>query len=747
MFIILTATVAFGQNAYGPDFLNLHCTSPDPLAQTLFNIQPRSGLVPDRSANGNVVLYCDANTNTFKASFSGTAYTSLAKPIGIDVRDQGIDCTGVIDSTTAVQNMINNAADYSTFNFPPGCKVKITGTTAITIDQRIGLQFVFNGRNGNGCTASGSASAAQLLYTQAYAPGNRVLYVNRSQSLQFRNMTIVSNGGADVPLDIDQVGATPPINTRNDFENLCIYNNGVRNAAFIGIRISNTSTSNVENIHFYHPDITCSNQVPTSASSNGLGLNSPTSFNVKNEIVDDGRYTNCSIDANLGAGSDLSLINGLDSSSWTVASLSGFNDMLMGFRSENAAQAVSLSAVGPHLIIHDDFAASGGTIINAPSGCGQLTLISNEQDSQGTATLNCNGNGGSLIALNNRNANLSPVNPPGLVLGTVAANSVGSFSPFDYNWYSLPSLRLTPGAGGSSNLGSRTVSSPGLLFDTIAGAGQVYDHWLVQANQAGDSSASGYNIQYLGTFPNYIGLGGTVAGIKVGPESTNSAAFTPTVSTRGTPAGTSWAYLVQANTITGHSDCSAIASIGTGAATLNGTNFNVLQWDPYPAAISYTVFRTTAGGTPNTTGKIGTVQAYFQPGGGTVSSGLAFSDQGAAGDSSTCTAGNTTGIAQFATAIQATGTVATLAGTGACATRSGQLGGAWAGQVTCTAATAASTLTITTGATAANGWSCWANDVTHTLPGSQSALSTTAPVMNFTSVTASDVITFGCVAY
>jgi len=93
------------------------------------------------------------------------------------------------------------------------------------------------------------------------------------------------------------------------------------------------------------------------------------------------------------------------------------------------------------------------------------------------------------------------------------------------------------------------------------------------------------------------------------------------------------------------------------------------------------------------------------------------------------------------------GTAATLSGTGACASRSTQSGGAAAGQITCTGTTGASTLTITPGATAANGWSCWASDITHTLAGSQSAASTTAPVMTFSSVTANDVVTFGCMAY
>jgi len=89
----------------------------------------------------------------------------------------------------------------------------------------------------------------------------------------------------------------------------------------------------------------------------------------------------------------------------------------------------------------------------------------------------------------------------------------------------------------------------------------------------------------------------------------------------------------------------------------------------------------------------------------------------------------------------------TLSGTGACATITTQAGGATAGTFQCTGRTGKSTVTLTLGPTAPNGWTCWANDITHTLAGSQSAASRTAPVMSFSSVTANDVVNFGCIAY
>ena len=99
--------------------------------------------------------------------------------------------------------------------------------------------------------------------------------------------------------------------------------------------------------------------------------------------------------------------------------------------------------------------------------------------------------------------------------------------------------------------------------------------------------------------------------------------------------------------------------------------------------------------------------------------------------------------------VVATGTQAALTGTGACLTAdiTTQRGGAWAGSAVCTNTTGASTLIITPGTTAPNGWSCWANDLTTAANIlRQSATSTTACTIAGT-VNANDVLTFGAVAY
>jgi hypothetical protein len=68
------------------------------------------------------------------------------------------------------------------------------------------------------------------------------------------------------------------------------------------------------------------------------------------------------------------------------------------------------------------------------------------------------------------------------------------------------------------------------------------------------------------------------------------------------------------------SPASALATTTTSNATLNGSNYNTIAWGGVLGASSYLIYRTVAGGTPSTTGVIGST------------SSLAFNDTGLAGD-------------------------------------------------------------------------------------------------------------------
>lgn len=86
-------------------------------------------------------------------------------------------------------------------------------------------------------------------------------------------------------------------------------------------------------------------------------------------------------------------------------------------------------------------------------------------------------------------------------------------------------------------------------------------------------------------------------------------------------------------------------------------------------------------------------------------------------------------------------------GTGACATSSTLVGGVQAGDLTCTAGTAASTVTLTLMATT-TAYTCWGRDITTPTTVTQTgAKSTTSVTLTLTSVTTNDVVQFGCLGY
>lgn len=111
------------------------------------------------------------------------------------------------------------------------------------------------------------------------------------------------------------------------------------------------------------------------------------------------------------------------------------------------------------------------------------------------------------------------------------------------------------------------------------------------------------------------------------------------------------------------------------------------------------------------------------------------------------TANNSNGV-WVAAAIRGGGAAAALTGTGACATFSGQVGASNVGQAACASATAASTLTITPGTTAPNGWVCNVQDeTTRANLFQQTSHTATACTLTITSVTQNDVFVFTATQY
>ena len=104
------------------------------------------------------------------------------------------------------------------------------------------------------------------------------------------------------------------------------------------------------------------------------------------------------------------------------------------------------------------------------------------------------------------------------------------------------------------------------------------------------------------------------------------------------------------------------------------------------------------------------------------------------------------GVVGAGTTLLASGAPPTLSGTGACATITDQIGGKWSGNFACTSKTGPSTVVITPGFTAPNGWNCSASDQTANTAMPQSANSTTSCTIKGT-VKTNDILTFTATAY
>jgi hypothetical protein len=126
---------------------------------------------------------------------------------------------------------------------------------------------------------------------------------------------------------------------------------------------------------------------------------------------------------------------------------------------------------------------------------------------------------------------------------------------------------------------------------------------------------------------------------------------TPTLFVGGiTPGTTTYGYKVTALDGTGETLASVEATISTGNAVLDTTNYIRVFLPSVGGAIQYKVYRTTSGGTPSSTGLIGTVNANT----------IVLDDKGLAASGSIPVA-NTTGNVQLSTTLQVSG-VTTLTG-------------------------------------------------------------------------------------
>jgi hypothetical protein len=201
------------------------------------------------------------------------------------------------------------------------------------------------------------------------------------------------------------------------------------------------------------------------------------------------------------------------------------------------------------------------------------------------------------------------------------------------------------------------------------------------------------------------------------------------IGSRGLPLANQSIAVCTQPTVTSTQPCSPLATLGTSTSTSSG------------------------GANPLTTDVNGNFFFYAAPGKYTVQAfGPQVSGQFVQPDTivfcsptGTCTS---SGTQTFSSPIIAAGTGPVLTGTGSCATFAQQVGGSWAGSFQCTAATAASTVTITFGVAAPHGWTCSAYDMsTRANLLQQTTFSQSACILTATSVTQNDFFTWSAVGF
>jgi hypothetical protein len=182
------------------------------------------------------------NTTRTPATRAVDAWTSFP--------DVGIDCTGVADSTTALQNAINAMPDFSSLVAPAGCIVyisaKITGSNRRNI-QLISLQIPKASQSGPPSFIwHGTGTGPMFDFESDIQPVVRGFYFGLAAGKTINGyVNFDGQGGTYI--------STAPIVENNFFDG-----SAQNNANFKAISVSATATSNNENAQITNNAIICS---------------------------------------------------------------------------------------------------------------------------------------------------------------------------------------------------------------------------------------------------------------------------------------------------------------------------------------------------------------------------------------------------------------------------------------------------------------------------------------------------------
>jgi hypothetical protein len=212
-----------------------------------------------------------------------------------------VDCTGNTDSTAAYQAAVNAMPDAGTLYHPIGCKIllgtgMISGQCGITINSRVGVQFVSNVRVGN----FGGGQTPQFFWA---GNGGTMFCVNSTDHPRFIGLAFgpAPNGGnMDSCITFDG-NPTNHVGTNGVVDYVACQNGENNNPNFVGISISPTAINNQENYEISHIYLNCSGSHASVRARDGVataGSTTVSSARANFSATDVGKAINISYPGN-----------------------------------------------------------------------------------------------------------------------------------------------------------------------------------------------------------------------------------------------------------------------------------------------------------------------------------------------------------------------------------------------------------------------------------------------------------------
>jgi len=208
----------------------------------------------------------------------------------MDVRDYGVDCGFVHDSSVALNSITAaRVANGAAINFPPNCHIKL-GSSWIVKNLS---GFTIRGISGAGNNGYYGTNVPTI--TWVGAPGGTMIDMEYVDGFEVNNIAIDGGGLAAVGINVDKTGNGGIVNTTDGiFRRLYVHGNmagGASNAGWTGLQFSMISRDNVEDMRIVDSTFYCGPSVTSGVAAIRMGP----SFNDKGYIIRHNFIHNCAI--------------------------------------------------------------------------------------------------------------------------------------------------------------------------------------------------------------------------------------------------------------------------------------------------------------------------------------------------------------------------------------------------------------------------------------------------------------------